>query len=672
MERPLGAAVTKAFGVESRVVTHVRRTSRPERAPLISLIAIAAVGIARPTTGHAAETVTEKTVAAEAATAVFALVVTNNRSATLDRPDLQYADDDGARYYQLFRGVAPAEHLRLLTRFDRATALVHPELTAEAVPPRRAELAAALAGLHAAVARAHQAGKRTELYFVFAGHGDVEGGIGYLDLEDGRIDATFLEREVVDRVAADVEHIILDSCNSFFVVNPRKPGGRRWATPQDLALGFARRHPNVGLFLSTNSEAEVYEWSELESGIFSHEVRSGLSGAADANGDGRVSYAELAGFVDRANAKLPRANLRPQVFDRGPNGEASAPLFSPGLAAGRRVALGNAERRVWIRGAAAERLIDLHKEEGPMTVVVPGPTDQPLSIVEWQAARTSTERPVMTEYDAPSGGAPVSLDALASNVADNAARGGATMFGELFKAPYGAHAYAAYVGKQAAASEPVFGITAADEARMRHYLTFISQSDREISSSQAIVLGGVGVVFAGTGIASALEPRRWGGSLGGGLFFAGLGLGFLAEGLNLGLSRTAGEAALESFESELISTHGDRGLAVAHIEAHLDDLAHMERRKARFIAGYMGVFAALLAGAATGQAITGGSGREPAHLVALYGSALVTAAVAWRSVEMEMPTERLLRLYRSDPELQLHVGVAPMPGGAGLSLSGGF
>src|SRR5947209_7478185 len=53
-----------------------------------------------------------------AQTAVFAIVVTNNRSARLDRPDLQYDDDDGARYYQMFRGVAPAAQVRLLTRFD--------------------------------------------------------------------------------------------------------------------------------------------------------------------------------------------------------------------------------------------------------------------------------------------------------------------------------------------------------------------------------------------------------------------------------------------------------------------------------------------------------------------------------------------------------------------------
>ena len=69
-----------------------------------------------------------------------------------------------------------------------------------------------------------------------------------------------------------------------------------------------------------------------------------------------MSYAELAGFVDRANAKLPRSNLRPQVFQRGPNGDAGATLFSPASAAGRRLIIGGGERRLWIRGAGNERL----------------------------------------------------------------------------------------------------------------------------------------------------------------------------------------------------------------------------------------------------------------------------------------------------------------------------
>ena len=120
--------------------------------------------------------------------------------------------------------------------------------------------------------------------------GDVQGGRGRLELADGAIDADYLEREVIVSMNADVGHVLLDSCNSFFVLNPRKPGGRRWATPEDTTRGVAQRHPNVGVLLSTNAEADVYEWSQLEAGVFSHEVRSGLTGAADVDGDGQVTY----------------------------------------------------------------------------------------------------------------------------------------------------------------------------------------------------------------------------------------------------------------------------------------------------------------------------------------------------------------------------------------------
>src|SRR5205823_1070573 len=66
--------------------------------------------------------------AAHAESETFALIVTNNRSASLERPDLNYADDDGARYHALFRAVAPAENVVLLTRFDAASKLRYAEL----------------------------------------------------------------------------------------------------------------------------------------------------------------------------------------------------------------------------------------------------------------------------------------------------------------------------------------------------------------------------------------------------------------------------------------------------------------------------------------------------------------------------------------------------------------
>ncbi len=611
------------------------------------------------------------------AAAVFAIIVTNNRSTRLDRPDLQYADDDGARYYQLFRGVAPADHVRLLTRFDRATASLHPELMPTTQAPRRAELIAALAEARAAVLEARRAGKRTELYFVFAGHGDVEGGVGYLDLEDARIDPAFLESEVVDRVPADTLHVVLDSCNSFFVVNPRKPGGRRWATPRDLALGFAARHPNVGLFLSTNSEAEVYEWSELESGIFSHEVRSGLSGAADANGDGRVSYAELAGFVDRANAKLPISNLRPQVFQRGPNGDEGAALFSPAGASGRHLTIGSGDRRLWIRGPGNERLLDLHKEDAPMTVVVPGEPDQPLTVVEWHDPDGPANRPVLAEYDLPRGAAPVTLAELTTHPAEETARGGAAIFGGLFKMPYGPDAFATFMA-ESAREEPVYGIGGADEARMRHYLTFIADSDRDTSRSQGLTIGGVGALLLGGGIAMMASTSRWDDQRDGGVFLAGVGLPLLALGLDLALSKPVGQLTLETFQSELARPGADRAAVVAHLESNLDQLARIERRKARFTAGYLGTVAVVIAAATTANAVEGGKGSEPPALVLGFGSAALAGAIAWRVLETEMPTERLLRLYRSDPDLGPHVCIVPpvsTPAGnlpAMVSVSGHF
>jgi hypothetical protein len=257
----------------------------------------------------------------------FALVIANNRSTASTQPDLQYADDDGARYYRLFRSIAAEPDVVLLTHFDRASQLAYGPLSEAARAPSQSELLAARDRLGRAIGRAKAAGEQTVLYLLYAGHGEMRDGRGLLDLDDAQIDGAFIERELLDRLPADAKHVLLDSCNSFFVMNPRKPGGKRWATPQDMAFGFSARHPEVGLFLSTNSESEVYEWSELESGVFSHEVRSGLSGGADADQSGDISYLELAGFIDRANRGIARESLRPHLFFRGPHGNPQASLF---------------------------------------------------------------------------------------------------------------------------------------------------------------------------------------------------------------------------------------------------------------------------------------------------------------------------------------------------------
>lgn len=607
------------------------------------------------------------TAAAEQATRLFALVVANNRSLSLSLPDLQYADDDGARYQRLFSARSDAARVELLTTFDRASEKLYSPLASAARPATRSSLLRAVAGLRTAVLEARARGEKTEFYFVFAGHGEVAGGRGYLHLEDTRIDGAFLEREVIEKIPADSQHLLLDSCNSFFVVNPRKPGGRRWATPKDMALGFAARHPEVGLFLSSNSDAEVFEWSEIESGVFSHEVRSGLSGAADVNQDGRVTYAELAGFVEKANSGISRETLRPQIYFRGPKGDRHAHLFSTARTLGRRLELGREAARVWIRGETGERLLDLNKEPGKLTVSLPASEGELSVFVKAPAAGSSASVP--REYAIAAGTDTVRLAELPP-VAPHLAARGHRLFGELFAAPYGPSAYAEFLQTEARAPEPVYGVTDADIARMSNYLHAVADLDRFHKRVGAISSGATGAMLLGLAAVGQLdkEPPPLGFSLGLGV----TGAIFAGTGLYLGLSETQGESALRAFQSELADRRNNRALVFAKTESKLNDLAESERIRRQLGFWMMQVMSAGLASLAT-VTLLEDEKASPAGIGVLYGSAALMSGIGFYTLTLETPTERLLRLYKTDPALQLRIGIAGMPGGGmGLGLSGSF
>ncbi|MBX7117182.1 MAG: caspase family protein, partial [Myxococcaceae bacterium] len=215
----------------------------------------------------------------------FAIVVGNNQSPVLGRRSLQYADDDAVKYAEVFRASLAPENLRLLTTADDDTARLFPETLTRAVKPTREVLKQSFQEMVTAIRQGKQAGHHTRAWFIFAGHGDVDRGRGFIELADGAFTGDDLVAALKE-VDADEMHVILDSCNSYFVLAPRKPGGRHFATPADAALELSQRLPKVGVLLSTSAEAEVYEWSAFQSGIFSHAVRSALTGAADVNGDG--------------------------------------------------------------------------------------------------------------------------------------------------------------------------------------------------------------------------------------------------------------------------------------------------------------------------------------------------------------------------------------------------
>ncbi|MDY7229721.1 caspase family protein [Hyalangium rubrum] len=248
--------------------------------------------------------------------AAFAFIVGVNQSVDPNEPALRYADDDAARYLDLFRLLGARTYL--LARLDENTERLHPQAAAEASAPRWAEWQRLVDQLAHDVEQARARDLGTVIYFVYAGHGSVRNGQGYVTLEDRRLTGRDLAEGLIERVKADQAHLIVDACSSYFLAYGRGPGGQRRPLQGFSEVARLSDDGRVGLLLSTSSVRESHEWEAFQAGVFSHEVRSGLYGAADADGDGRVSYKEIAAFVERANAAIPNERFRPEVHARPP------------------------------------------------------------------------------------------------------------------------------------------------------------------------------------------------------------------------------------------------------------------------------------------------------------------------------------------------------------------
>lgn len=308
---------------------------------------------------------------------VYALIVANNQSNDASLAPLQFADDDGARYYEAF---APrAAEAVLLSVLDDDTQRRFPGLAAHAAPPTHANLRDALARLNARMKADRAAGREPTFFFVFAGHGKRgEAGEGSIALLGEDFTRSALFSEVLAPRQASVTHLVIDACDSYFFVNQR--GGLPTAPARAEAVaGFLEarsldRYPDVGAVLSTSSQQESHEWAAIHAGVFSHEVISALLGAADVNADGRVEYSELRAFVAAANQRVEDPRGRVQMFARAPAVDRAAPLAD--LTAGSRYAYlllpAALEGRHWVEDGHGVRLLDFNKEpERPLVLALP-------------------------------------------------------------------------------------------------------------------------------------------------------------------------------------------------------------------------------------------------------------------------------------------------------------
>lgn len=607
----------------------------------------------------------------------FVLIVTNNRSLDLGRPDLQYADDDAVKYYELFR--AAARHggqLHLLTELDRDTERLFPSLREVAVPPSKKAVLRAAERIAAEAARARRAGDSVDFYLVYAGHGDIEGGRGFLELKDGRLYAEELEA-LLKKVPSTRSHVIVDSCNSFFVINARRPGGRRFATPADAARSLSKRLPNVGVFLSTSAEADVFEWSELQSGIFSHAVRSGLSGAADANGDGAVSYAELRAFVDIAASGVKNPAYRPRVYARGPAGDDRTALLVAGATKSSQLRVDRErEVRLTIRDSDGLPWIDTYKERGAPLVLNLAPERLTRAVVE-ERAPASTHAPARLQFDAELG--PVQgLETLAMAERHESSRGDGELFAMLFTRPFGPRAFAEYERTKEGEAPPVFGISRDDTERMNALLTHVGELERDrrvVSAATGLTLG---AGFAGAGAWMAYqgyqEPDR---ERARSLQVAGWTTTAIgAVGLTYGtlqlLLRSPEERLQEEFARGLAAGE-DPALVVARADKGLHEAA-ASYRQMRLLLRWSGVgITAASAGVIVLNEVRYSSEQLWGSRI-VYGSVAITGGLVFASSYIELPVERFVRLWDSDPGIRRlpRLSLAPLPSGAALTLQGEY
>jgi caspase domain-containing protein len=201
----------------------------------------------------------------------FALVVGANEGGS-DRPALRYAVSDADRFARVIAelgGVRP-ENAILLRQ------------------PKLGELEKALESLRLRVSEARRAGSgRTELLVYYSGHADEKG----LLIGEDRYSYRSL-RDRLDQVPADVRIAVLDACASGAIT--RLKGGR--AQPAFLVDESSDMRGQAILTSSAATEA-AQESDRIRGSYFTHYLVSGLRGAADVSGEGKVTLNEAYQFA---------------------------------------------------------------------------------------------------------------------------------------------------------------------------------------------------------------------------------------------------------------------------------------------------------------------------------------------------------------------------------------
>ncbi len=195
----------------------------------------------------------------------YAIIVGSNNGGP-DRVRLRYAVSDAKAVMEVLRKLGGVE--------SNSGVLL--------VEPRKERLLDSIADMRGRVIAAKKNYGRVELIFYYSGHSDEEGiipggeKIYYRDI-----------KQAVINIPADVRIAILDSCSSGAFTSIK---GGRMKSP----FLVDRSHSMKGFaFMTSSSSDEASQESDrIRGSFFTHSLLTGLRGAADQVGDGRITLNE--------------------------------------------------------------------------------------------------------------------------------------------------------------------------------------------------------------------------------------------------------------------------------------------------------------------------------------------------------------------------------------------
>lgn len=171
------------------------------------------------------------------------------------------------------------------------------ELTDKAAPDKKPRLANLRREVPAFLKKV---GKFDRVLVFFAGHGFLQGGKTYLVMADSKTEKladTGLPaneiRDWLENTPAGVKFFIMDCCHAGGARNVPPPQSQR---AEDVVALF--KSSAVVVMGSCRSKEQSWEWNERRHGLYSYWLCRALEGGADANGDGRLTEAEVHSYVE--------------------------------------------------------------------------------------------------------------------------------------------------------------------------------------------------------------------------------------------------------------------------------------------------------------------------------------------------------------------------------------